>query len=193
MEENVGWYRRKLPHFDGGNTTQFVTFNLDDSLPRHLIEDMKQELKGMRGNVERKRHDKIQHFLDQGSGSCILREPRCAEIALDSLLNLDGNLFELISWVVMPNHVHFLARFHEGQRLPIALHGLKSFTAHELKNIHPETNSIWHVESYDRYMRDEEHYWNTVSYIHRNPVVARLCKKPNEFRWSSAYDGDNVS
>jgi putative transposase len=187
MEENAGWYRRKLPHFDGGNTTQFITFSLDDSLPQDVLENLRQELKDMKGNVERIRHDKIQHFLDQGAGSCILREPRCAEVVRDSLMFLDGQHFDLISWVVMPNHVHFLARFDEGKSLPTALHALKSYTAHELNKIHPEMMSIWHVESYDRFIRDEEHFWNTVSYIHRNPIIARLCKKPSEYRWSSAF------
>ena len=190
MSGNEGWYRKKLPHFDGGNTTQFVTFNLDDSLPQAILDNLKQELKDMKGNVERARHDKIQHFLDQGAGSCILREPRCAELVRDALLYLDKKEIDLISWVIMPNHVHFLARLLEGRQLRHLLHSLKSFTGHELMKIHPEMNSIWHVESYDRYMRDDEHYWNTISSIHRNPVTAKLCKKTTEFRWSSAFEED---
>jgi putative transposase len=140
-----------------------VTFNLDDSLPQSVLDNFKQELKDTKGNVERARHDKIQHFFDQGAGSCILREARCAEIVRDALLFLHEKELDLISWVIMTNHVHFLAHIPEGKQLRKLLHSLKSYTAHELMKIHPELNSIWHIESYDRYMRDEEHYWNTVS------------------------------
>jgi len=45
---------------------------------------------------------------------------------------------------------------------------------------------VWHHEFWDRYIRDEEHYWDTVEYIHNNPVKARLVKYPEEWKWSSA-------
>ena len=68
-----------------------------------------------------------------------------------------------------------------------AMHSLKSFTGHELKKLHPEMENIWQIESFDRYMRNEEHYWSTYRYIHNNPVSARLCESVEEFEWSSAF------
>jgi hypothetical protein len=35
-----GWYDRgRLPHFDGGSISQFLTFRLYDSVPQELIEE----------------------------------------------------------------------------------------------------------------------------------------------------------
>ncbi len=194
MEENEhkGWHSRKgLPHYDVGGLTQFITFRLFDSLPKEFLNELKEEMKLSKGNIEKERYEKIQKQLDQGSGSCILREAQCAQIVQDSLKFLDGVKYQLDAWVVMPNHVHFLARFHHGQLMSKAMHSLKSFTGHEIKKLHPELEGIWQIESYDRYIRNEEHYWNTLRYIHNNPVESRICKTAEQFRWSSAYQGSN--
>ena len=45
---------------------------------------------------------------------------------------------------------------------------------------------FWHREFWDRYIRDEEHYYDTIEYIHNNPVKARLVWKPEDWIWSSA-------
>src|SRR5215471_16927482 len=40
-----GWYSREyLPHFDGGETPQMVTFNLNDALPQRLLQEWSKAL-----------------------------------------------------------------------------------------------------------------------------------------------------
>lgn len=186
--DHKGWYSRKgLPHFDGGEVTQFITFRLGDSLPKATLVALSNELNTFKGNLEREKHERIEMYLDQGSGSCIMREPKCAQIVQDALIYLDQKRYELLAWVVMPNHVHFLARFHQGQTLAAALHSLKSYTSNELKKIHPELDAIWQKESFDRYIRNEEHYLKTVNYIHENPCKAGLCHSVEDFPFSSRY------
>ncbi len=187
MEEHKGWYRRDLPHYDAANVTQFVTFRLADSLPQSFLQQLAEELKNEKENLEEKRIQRIEEYLDQGAGSCILREPKCAKLVQDSLQFLHENRYDLIAWVVMPNHVHFLARFSEEQTLSSAMHSLKSYTGHELKKLHPEMDLIWQSESFDRYIRSEDHFLGRVQYIHENPVVARLCEHQEDFPWSSAF------
>ena len=187
MIEHKGWYsRRNLPHFDGGNTNQFITFRLADSLPVGVLEQLEEDLKTFKGDAEIEKIRGIEKLIDQGSGSCILRHSACAEIVRSSLEFLDGERFDLHAWVLMPNHVHFLARFNEGQLLPDGLHSLKSYTANEIKKIYPEMGSVWQPGYFDRYMRSEEHFWRKINYIHQNPVNAKLCAEPHEFQWSSA-------
>ncbi len=186
MDEHQGWHSRGyLPHLDAGGVTQFITFRLGDSLPQGILQELELlEQSGSTGAIER--YEKTQYYLDQGHGSCILREPQSALIVQDALKFLDGKRFELLEWVVMPNHVHFLARFIEGRSLSKALHSLKSFTSNELGAIHPEVRPIWQTESFDRYIRSEDHYWHVVRYIRENPVKARLAKSPEQFPRSSA-------
>ena len=186
MDEHKGWHDRGfLPHFDAGEVTQSITFRLGDSLPQNVLHELEYlKDKGVEGMIERQ--DRIEYYLDQGAGSCILREPECAQIVQDALKFLDGKMYELRAWVVMPNHVHALARFNEGQLLWKAMHSLKSFTSNELGKLHPEVRPIWEEESFDRFIRSEEHYWNVVRYIHQNPVKTKICGHAEEFPWSSA-------
>lgn len=187
MSEHRGWFRpRKLPHFDA-EVTQSITIHLEDSLPKEVLAKLEDDLKDVKSNRKFERVERIESLLDNGYGSCILREPDCAKLVQDSLLFLNGKRFDLRAWAVMPNHLHFLARFEAHQSLPDALHSLNSYTGHELKKLHPEMEVIWQIEYFDRYIRNEDHYWNAVNYIHNNPVVAKLCKQPEDFPWSSAF------
>ena len=39
------WYSRGyLPHLDAPDTLQFITFRLADSLPRHMLDQLEQQL-----------------------------------------------------------------------------------------------------------------------------------------------------
>ena len=187
MEVNKGWHNRGyLPHYDAGDVTQFITFRLGDSLPQEVLNELEHlRHEGTEGMIERQ--NRLEYYLDQGSGSCILREPECATIVQNALKFLDGTRYELIARVVMPNHVHFLARFSQGQPLWKAMHSLKSFTSNELGKLHSDVRPIWQEESFDRFIRSEEHFSHVIRYIHENPVKAGICKSPDEFRWSSAF------
>jgi hypothetical protein len=43
------------------------------------------------------------------------------------------------------------------------------------------------MDYFDRYIRNARHYKKTVEYIENNPVKAKLCSKPEEYRFSSAW------
>jgi REP element-mobilizing transposase RayT len=50
----------------------------------------------------------------------------------------------------------------------------------------PGKRRLWQADYWDRFIRDAQHYANTVEYIHGNPVRAGLVKSPAEWPWSSA-------
>ena len=103
----------------------------------------------------------------------------------DNLLRFDGERYRLLSWCVMPNHVHLLI---EVWQIPLAklLHGWKSYTAKQANGLLGRTAPFWQTEYFDRYVRDEPHFQRVVRYIENNPVKARLCANPAEWRWGSA-------
>ncbi len=51
---------------------------------------------------------------------------------------------------------------------------------------------IWQREYWDRYMRNEQHYWTAKAYIENNPVKAGLVTSPEQWPWSSATAQWNV-
>jgi REP element-mobilizing transposase RayT len=183
-----GWHSRGyLPHFDGEESLQFVTFRLSDSLPKTLLQKWKFEFERDRlENIDVELRKKIELYLDQGYGSCFLRKPSVANIIQDALLYLDNKNYKLIAWVIMPNHVHFLAKILPGNTLGSVMKVLKGFTAREVNRSMSRKGKFWQEDYFDRYIRDENHYFATISYIESNPVKAGLCKSPEDWPYSSA-------
>lgn len=62
----------------------------------------------------------------------------------------------------------------------------KSFTAHECNKLLGRSGRFWQREPFDRYIRNKQHFQRAVSYIEENPVKAGLCRKPEDWQWSSA-------
>ena len=67
------------------------------------------------------------------------------------------------------------------------MHSLKSFTSHEANKILNRKGNFWYKEYFDRYIRDGKHYRATLRYIEENPVKARICEKPEDWEFSSAF------
>ena len=40
---------------------------------------------------------------------------------------------------------------------------------------------------FDRYIRDEKHFASAITYIENNPVKAGLCRRPEDWAFSSAW------
>jgi putative transposase len=168
---------------------QALTFRLADSLPKSVLEEWEQELALLTDDEderERERRRRIETYLDAGHGSCLLRENRSAVEVENAMLHFDGERYRLLAWCAMPNHVHTLIQCLPGFPLGDVLHSWKSFTARRINAIHTREGHVWQRDYHYRFMRDEEHYWNTIRYIERNPVKARLVKEPAEWLWNSA-------
>jgi putative transposase len=87
----------------------------------------------------------------------------------------------------MPNHAHMLLTPFAGQELSAILHSLKSYTANEANKLAGRSGQFWQPESFDRWVRDANHFANVIAYIENNPVKAHLCEKPEDWPFSSAW------
>jgi valyl-tRNA synthetase len=178
--------RRNLPHWQQVGKTYFVTFRLADSIPASKLSALESERESwLRHNPEpwndtqrRKYYErfsaKLDEWLDAGSGSCVLRDERAAEIVADALFHFDGERYDLGAWVVMPNHVHVVVAPREGYRLSEILHSWKSFTAHEINKLLNRSAPLWQHESYDHIIRNEQALFKIEEYIDRNPEKAGI-------------------
>ena len=183
-----GFYRRRLPHFTGDGLLQFVTFRLADSVPLKLIEEWKALVDLTDPETAATYRKKIERFLDRGFGECVLRQRKVAELVRGSLFFHNGKKYELVAWVIMPNHVHVLLLPLAGIELEEIMHSIKSYTAHEVNKLLSRSGQLWAYESFDRYIRNEAHRSNVVRYIEMNPVKARLCVEVGDWEFSSAYE-----
>ncbi len=157
-------------------------------MPQAILDKWREELeKEVGASLDSVLRRRVEAYLDQGYGNCYLNDPRVAEMVQDSLLFYDGERCALWAWVVMPNHVHLLVTPAEGEELSVILHSLKSYTAHKANRILGRTGRFWQRESFERYICDCEHFQNVVAYIENKPVKARLCGKPSDWPYSSAW------
>ena len=187
-ESHLGWHSRGyLPHFDGGELAQFITFRLHDSLPKEVLIHWKEELK-LQASVETQSlmRKRIEVYLDQGHGSCYLRDRKVAERVQQALLFHDRVKYRLSAWIIMPNHAHLLCTPLSGHSLADIMHSIKSFTANEANKLLNREGRFWQKEYFDRYIRNARQFGRTVIYIENNPVKANLCNKPEDWPFSSA-------
>jgi REP element-mobilizing transposase RayT len=190
--EGKGWYSRGyLPHFDQPGLYQSINFRLHDAVPAQVIDRWKEELHwrenlpGDHPTIVALRR-RLAKYEDAGHGACWLRDPRVATLVQRSLSFFDGQRYELIAWCVMPNHVHVLIETWVGYPLDKVLFSWKSFTAQEANKLLQRSGTFWGREYYDRFMRDERHFAQTVVYIEQNPVKAGLVKTAEDWPFSSA-------
>jgi len=183
--------RGYIPHFDRPGLVQSITFRLYDAVPEAVMQRWKTELgwieslaAGDPRQIElRKRIDK---YEDAGHGACWLSDERIAAMVEDTLLRFDDRRYRICSWCVMPNHVHTTVEIWEGWSLAGVLHSWKSYTAHEANKLLDRLGKFWFREYHDRFIRDENHLANAVTYVESNPVAAGLVKAKEEWKWSSA-------
>ncbi len=182
--------RGYLPHFEGEEVPQAITFRLADSLPRRVVEAWRDELARLperEADAEHRR--RVERYLDAGHGAGWLRDGRVARHVEQALLHFDGERYRLHAWVIMPNHVHVVCTPLHGHTLAAIAHTWKSYTATVANKVLGRNGPFWQREYFDRAIRDERHFRATVSYVEANPVVAGLCEHPAAWPFGSARLG----
>ena len=196
-------FRGTLPHLKKEGGTYFVTFRQAGTLPKEVVLRFKQERQVIiQQAISAKRpltwqeqeelfrwySSRVDKYLDAGHGACSLRDPQLADLVAGAIRFFDRQRYELRAWIVMPNHVHVVVWPMPGHTLSGILHSWKSFTAHEInKRLERKLVPMWQSESYDHLIRDDEDLHRCCHYTLMNAVNARLCEKPEQWKWSSTY------
>ncbi len=176
----------RLPHWHQHGAAYFVTFRLADALPKALLDSWSEERfawmhfhpKPWSEKDEREYHERftatMDRWLDAGHGTCRLRQPECSRLVGETLGHFASVRYDLISWVVMPNHVHVLLALREEWSLDNLIHSLKRFSARRLNEFAGSSGRVWQRDYFDRLVRDAAHFGRCVHYIRNNPSKAKL-------------------
>ena len=125
MESSREYYRRNLPHYQPSDYAFFVTFRLHGTLPLEVVNHFKDiknkklaliaEYKNINVRKEKYEEFKFEYFklfddyMDKcNAGNKWLREDKAAEIVKEAIHYRDGSEYYLISYTIMPNHVHMV-------------------------------------------------------------------------------------
>jgi REP element-mobilizing transposase RayT len=194
-------HRDHLPHLKREGGTYFVTFRLAGTLPSEVLAQLKAEREAVIAQAKAEKRpltwpeqeelfrwysQRVDRYLDAGHGECWLRRPEIAGLVAGALRFHAGQRFELLAWVVMPNHVHAVARPLPGWTLSDVLKSWKGYTAREANKLMARTGTtFWQAEAYDHLVRDDEDLHRCCYYTTMNPVNAGLCATPESWPWSS--------
>ena len=95
---------------------------------------------------------------------------------------------EIYAYCLMTNHVHLFVKEQKLGDIKKIMHKLLT------------TYVIWYNRKYQRSgslignryksepIEDDKYYSALVRYIHQNPIRAKICKLPDEYKWSSYND-----
>jgi REP element-mobilizing transposase RayT len=182
----LGWHERGyLPHCDYPDLVQFVTIRLEDSMPASRSGEWEHLL--ALDNVREKRL-RLEEYLDRGIGECHLRDPRIAAVTEQAFLHHHLAAYEILAWVIMPNHAHVLVHVWHTPLWKIILSWKRYVATRALRMLRaapkrrapirrvPDT--FWQREYWDTYMRDAEQETKSVRYIEANPTKSPSRARP---------------
>jgi REP element-mobilizing transposase RayT len=177
------YYRRNLPHWHPEGKAIFITWRLFGSFSRNSC----QNPESPRAATRDMPFLAADHHLDMArSGPVWLRDPEIAACAVRALhRGAELGHYELHAYVVMPNHVHVLLE----PRVPLVqiTRGIKGVAARGANVALGRVGKpFWQDESFDHWIRNGAEFEKIRDYIENNPVTARLVKRPQDWRWSSA-------
>ncbi|WP_297219658.1 transposase [uncultured Prevotella sp.] len=179
-KKNVAIWGSKLPHWFQEQKTMFITFRLADSLPSEAIDNLRlDQLFNKSDNVvsdyRNKEHyrqalmRKIEKYLNNGHGKCILQRDNIRNIVIEALHYYDGTEYVLHAFVIMPNHVHLL--LSPLGKLPVntIIGQVKSYSGHKIKKLLNCKDNIWQSNMFDRIVRNGDDFEKIIKYIEENP------------------------
>ena len=202
-QATVRIYYTSMPHWRQAGCTYFVTYRLADSIPEGVLREWEfEKLKWIQPRVvgsvvnrttatkwqehfpklsESDKRDFLKYFnrklntyLDNSHGSCVLRRPAFAKIIEVSWTFFDGQRYELGDLVVMPNHVHVLLTPYANFELEDILRNRKRQSASDCNKLLKESGTFWQKHSFDHIVRDVKELKAFQGYIANNPVKAKL-------------------
>ncbi len=187
-----------LPHWQQPGATYFITYRTMDSISAiamgRIIAERNDWLRRnginptlpdwhslLRKLSEPQKRAFHRHFsasfereLDRLEGDCLLRKPALARVVANSLQHFDGQRYRLGGFIVMPNHVHVLARIFPEYEMLKQCYSWKHFQAHQINAVENRHGHYFQPESFDHLVRDADHFLKFRKYIEENPKKANL-------------------
>lgn len=178
--EELKSYYHNLSHWEQSDKLQFITFRLADSLPQSALDELRKirqrmmdsnESIGLDNDINKLRKltfQRIEYWLEQGYGECVLRNPDIRRIVEDSLRFISDRCV-ILAYVIMPNHVHLLVYCNEGEEWARLLGSIRQYSAKKINEKLGKRGALWQKEPYNRIIRDSGHFLGCLNYIRNNP------------------------
>lgn len=173
--------QRNMPHWRQEGKLYFVTWRQQDSIAKEKRDELRRARESfikaygdptttnltdlLMRRYNQLFHERVQRWLDAGSGSCVLRNPEAKRIMRDTLHHFNSERYQLGSFAIAGNHVHVLVVPAFGFELSGIMHSWKSFSANAINRALGRKGTLWQDESYDHLVRSEASSARISAYI----------------------------
>lgn len=97
----------------------------------------------------------------------------------------------LHAWVILPEHIHFIAQVGEGSKGIVAMcQSFKSFTT-RLAWEHGDHGTLWQRSFHDHGIRQVEDFNDLARYVFNNPVRLGIVGEAETYRWRGGLAFDD--
>jgi REP element-mobilizing transposase RayT len=129
----------------------------------------------------------------EGHGACLLKQKEARKIVANALLHFQSGRCEMHGFAVMPNHVHCVVRPLGEWQAEQLLHSWKRFSARKINMLRGTQGQMWQQDTWNRLVRDDEHWFRAMRYTVRNPERASLWQGESTVWVESSLLGGNGS
>jgi len=173
--------RKTLPHINLKGYYQFVTFRTQDSLDEYI-----HKIRSFNNIKIKKQEYLIDKYLDTSLKGAYLNG-KVVKFLRDFLISLDNYMYELVAFIIMPNHIHML--FKQIKNLEDIIKTVKGKSAYEINKILGRSGKLWERNYYDKVIRDEKQFSIVYDYIKYNGIKAGVNNL--EDRFFGIYENGN--
>ena len=115
----------------------------------------------------------------------VFAHPEQAEILIETLLfGKDQDWYDLLSFVVMPDHLH-LVIVPKSRSLSEIMKSIKGYSARKINESLDRNGPIWESGYFDYLLDGREKLLARIRYIHENPVREGLADEPQDYPYCS--------
>jgi REP element-mobilizing transposase RayT len=120
----------------------------------------------------------IDEYIDSSDKGCYLNN-QVLESLKEYLLSKEDELYKVVCFAVMPNHVHMLIQ--QKENLSDIIRAIKGGSAYRINKILDRHGKLWEKDYYDRMIRSQKHFNTVYEYIRYNPFKANLYDAKDRF------------
>lgn len=92
---------------------------------------------------------------------------------------------QVVAFTLMSNHIHELVACRSIEQAVKTIKLFKKLLSQYLKNRYGISKILHETKDCISLIDDVQYLKNCIAYIHRNAVSAKICAKPEDYRWSS--------
>jgi len=162
-----------LPHFSQKNQYQFITFRTKDSTDDFILRELEkstQTTKLTQYNIDK--------YLDNSQKGAYLHG-EIIDIIKDYLLQVDSELCEILSYSIMPNHIHII--LIQNDELSKIMQNIKGSLSFKINKKLGKSGQLWQKDYFDKVIRDEDQFVKTYEYVKNNALKAGLVDADKRF------------